>query len=117
MQVPLQIAVRNLRHSKTLDERVQRKVAKLERFHPRITSCRVAIEKVSRQHQKGNTYSVRIDIRVPDRDIVINREEDPHIYVAMREAFNAAERKLEDFARVRRHEVKRHEEPARRTIT
>ncbi|HEU0204214.1 MAG TPA: HPF/RaiA family ribosome-associated protein [Burkholderiaceae bacterium] len=116
MQVPLQITVRNLRRSESLDARIQEKVAKLERFHPRITSCRVWVEKLSRQHQQGNTFSVRIDVHVPEHEIVVNREQDEDLNVAVREAFDAARRKLEDMARVQRREVKAHEVPATGTI-
>jgi len=116
MQVPLQITVRNLQHSDALDARIQEKVAKLERFHPRIMSCRVWVEKLSRQHHQGNAFSVRIDIKVPEREIVVNRDEDEDVYVALRDAFDAAVRKLEDVAREQRREVKAHDIPAHGTI-
>jgi hypothetical protein len=43
---------------------------------------------------------------VPGREIVVNHEHDEDIYVALRDAFNAAKRQLEDYAQIRRGETR-----------
>jgi ribosome-associated translation inhibitor RaiA len=52
---------------------------------------------------------VRIDIGVAGGEIVVNRDHAEDVYVALRDAFDAANRKLEDYARKLRGDVKKHE--------
>jgi len=114
MQVPLQITVNDMPHSDALDARIRKKVAELERFHPRITSCRVTVAELGKRHQQGRQFEVRVDVRVPGHgDIVANRHQHQDVYVALRDAIDATARQLEDVARERRGEVKAHEARAR----
>ncbi|MCX8005263.1 MAG: HPF/RaiA family ribosome-associated protein [Burkholderiaceae bacterium] len=108
MQVPLQIAMHGIAHSAALEAEIRERAAKLEAFHPRIISCRVAVEEVGRHHHQGRRFEVHIDVRVPGREIVVNREQHEDVYVALRNAFDAARRLLEDAAREARGDVKRH---------
>jgi ribosomal subunit interface protein len=111
VQVPLQIVVRNTPHSPALDARIRDKAAKLEEFDPRITSCRVTVEEASKHHHQGRQFSVRIDLRVPGREIAVTREHHEDVYVALRDAFDAAKRQLEDVVREKRGDVKAHAVP------
>ena len=52
---------------------------------------------------------MRIDIGVPGNEIVVNHNHDEDVYVAMRDAFDAAKRQLEDYARKIRGDTKVHE--------
>ena len=113
MQRPPQIAFDNLPHSAAVEQAVREKVAKLEEFCDRITGCRVVVGVPHRHHEYGNLYEVRIDLTVPGEGIVIGREAPPHaeyrnVRVAIRDAFDAARRRLEDYVRRRRHDVKTH---------
>jgi cold shock CspA family protein len=72
-------------------------------------SCRVVVEAPVRHHRKGGPYKVRIDLTVPGDELVINRQADEDLYVAIRDAFHAARRRLEDYARRQRGAVKVHE--------
>jgi ribosome-associated translation inhibitor RaiA/cold shock CspA family protein len=116
MQLPLQITFRHMATSPAVAARIRRRVAELERFYDRITSCRVVVECRHRRHQQGNLFGVRIDLTVPGREIVVGRDpaarhahEDVH--VAVRDAFDAARRLLEDHAREGRGAVKLHAVP------
>lgn len=114
MELPLQIAFRNLEHSSVIEEMVREKAAKLEEFAERIMGCRVVIEVPHRHHERGNQYQVRIDITVPGGEIVVNREPPLHVEyrdlgVALRDAFDAARRQLEDYVRRQRGLIKAHE--------
>jgi len=109
MQIPLQIAVRDMPHSDALDASIREKVAELERFHPRITSCRVVVSESSKHHQQGHEFEVHIDVRVPGHaEIVANRRHNQDVYVALRDAFDAATRQLEGAVREKRGDVKAH---------
>lgn len=111
MQIPVQITFRDMEPSPAIEERVRERAAKLERFFDRITSCRVVIEEPHLHQHKGKLFHVRIDITVPGNELVANRNPSNNhghedVYVAIRDAFNAAERQLEDHARKLRIRVK-----------
>ena len=108
MQVPLQITVRNMQQSDALEAHIRDKVAKLAEFHPRITSCRVTVEESAKHHHKGRLFQVRVDVRVPQHEIVATRDQHEDVYVALRDAFDATKRQLEDVAREQRGDVKAH---------
>ena len=111
MQLPLQVAFHNMAHSDAIEKSVRDKAEKLDQFADHIMGCRVVVEMPHRHHVHGNQYQVRIDITVPGEEIVVNRESSEHTEyrdaeVAIRDAFDAAERQLEDFVRRRRGYVK-----------
>ena len=86
----------------------------LERFHSRITSCRVAISAPDHRHKQGGLFDVHISILVPrHKEIVISRRagekhEREHLDVAIARAFHEARRQLQDTARESRSDVKSH---------
>lgn len=113
MKVPLQVTFHGTDPSPAVEDRVRERATKLERLYANIIGCRVVIEAPHRHHQHGQIFHVRVDITVPQHEIVVSREpahNDAHqdVYVAIRDAFDAAERQLEDFARLQRGEVKNH---------
>lgn len=109
MQVPLQIAVRDMPHSEALDFHIREKAQKLEQFFPTIISCRVVVERAHKHQKQGNEFNVRIDLNVPGKkEIIVNRDHHEDPYVALRDAFNAAKRQLEDHSRRIQRETKSH---------
>lgn len=108
MQTPLQITFRDIQQSDALEARIREKAEKLEEFHPDIISCRVVVEERDRHKNQGKEFCVRLDLHVPQHEIAINRDHHEDVYVAVRDAFNAAKRKIEELARVRRGKVKAH---------
>lgn len=109
MHVPLQITMRHMPQSEALEARIREKAAKLDAFHPNVTGCHVTIEEQRRHHQQGRWFNVRVAVRVPGHEIVVNRDHDEDPYVALRDAFDAVARRLEDTARKQRGDVKAHE--------
>lgn len=113
MQTPLQIHFVNMDSSPAVEKAVQERAQKLESFGD-IISCRVTVEAPHKHHRKGNIYHVVVDVRVPGAEIVASRDPGQHhahedVYVAVRDAFKAARRQLEDYVRVNRGKVKLHE--------
>ncbi|MGB0056882.1 MAG: HPF/RaiA family ribosome-associated protein [Methyloceanibacter sp.] len=113
MQIPLQISFRNMDPSPDVEAMVREKAAKLNRFFERIVGCDVTIEAPHRRHHKGKLYKVRIDIGMPGKDVHVTQEGPKNqahedITVAIRDAFEAAVRQLEDHARRLRGDVKSH---------
>lgn len=117
MQLNPQITFRGISSSEAIDANLRKHIDKLEEFYDRIIRCRVMVETFHRHHQ-GNLYQIRIDLTLPGGELVVNRNPPEHqasedIYVAIRDAFDAAERKLKDYAQRQRGEVKTHEQSAR----
>ena len=89
MKLPLEIVFRNLEPSEAIEARVRERAEKLEKFYHDIMSCRVVVEAHHKHHHKGNLYHVRIDLTVPDAELIASREPHQHhahedVYVAIR---------------------------------
>ena len=113
MQKPLQITVHGMEHSPALDASIREKAAKLEQYYPRMTSCHVTVDKPHRHHHQGGEFDVRIDMHIPGKvEVVINRKHAEDVFVALRDAFDAAKRNLEEYVREQRGDVKAHPLPA-----
>ena len=109
MHIPLQITIRDIEHSEALETHIRDKVKKLDEFFEHIMSCRVVVDMPHKHHQQGKQFNVRLDIGVPGNEIVVNRDHAGDVFVALRDAFDAAKRQLEDYARKLRGDVKKHE--------
>ena len=107
MFLPLQITLRNLSHSDALDTLIRDRAEKLQAFHPKISRCRVTVELAGHQ-QHGKQFIVRVNVKVPGADVDVDREHNEDVHVAVRDAFDAARRQLEDHIRLQRGQVKLH---------
>lgn len=117
MIIPLQITFRHMDPSPALEARIRELASRFDRFSAHIMRCHVIVEPPAHHKHQGLLYDFRIDIKLPDGEIAIRHahpadhaHEDP--YVALRDAFRAARRRLEDYERKRRGDVKTHAEPA-----
>lgn len=116
MPMPLQITFRNMERSPAVEANVQQHAAKLERFSDRILRCEVAVEALHKHHRRGNRYHVRIDLAVPGGELIASRQPDDHhaytdVYVAIRDAFQALQRQLENHGQKAQRQVKTHATP------
>lgn len=121
MQTPLRIAFRHMPPSPAVEARVREHVDRLERFHSRITGCHVAIEAPPAHRHKGAPFDVKIELTVPGGEITVRSERAEHeahmdVYVALRDAFDSARRRLQDYEREYRGDTKRHELPLLGTV-
>ena len=48
MPIPLELTLHDIPHSDAVEARIRSKAEKLERFHDRIMSCRIAVESPQR---------------------------------------------------------------------
>lgn len=130
---PTQITFRGLAHLDALESDIHERVAWLQQFYAGIVRCRILVEVPHRHHQDGRHFHVRIEVTVPGgAPIVVSHEPSlhgvlkdiegdahhkdteveavhRHARVAVHEAFDAARRRLEDFAREQRGDVKTHQ--------
>jgi ribosomal subunit interface protein len=102
MKIPLQISLHGIDHSNALYNAIQEKAEKLDRYYGRITSCRVVLELAGRHKRQGKQFTARIGLKVPGGEVVVNKEHDEDLQIALRDAFDAARRQLEDYAREQR---------------
>lgn len=113
MQLPLEIAFQNLDPSPAIEAEIRKRASKLDRFHEHVMRCRVVVEAPHKHQRSGHLYRVLVDVTVPGGEFVANRNPEQHhshedVYVAIRDSFDAIRRQLEDYARKRRGDVKRH---------
>jgi|SRR5579863_4575076 len=132
MMLPVQVTFRNMKHSAEVEDWILAEAEKLETFYHRIIGCRVAVELPHRHHKKGKPLHIRIELILPGKEIVIKREpvaihrapvngeaaaashvpaKSPHadLQLVIHDAFKAAGRRLQDYARRQRGDVKKHE--------
>jgi ribosome-associated translation inhibitor RaiA len=139
MRLPVQITWRDMAPSTAVGTKIREEAVKLEEFYDHITSCRVTID-IPRRYQNGEyQFHIRIDLTVPGAEIVVNHEPTLHsslrrteseehakgqelsaphkdVYVAIRDAFKAARRKLQEYSHRRNGAVKYHETYAQENL-
>ena len=116
MILPVQITARRCTLSPAEEATIRQEASSLDTFADHIVSCRVVVETPHRRHRTGTRYALRIDIGLPQGEIVVTRHADDNFLTAVQEAFAAARRQVQDHARVLRGDVKRPEEPDTATV-
>lgn len=139
MILPIQITFRNMETSAAAEKWIREEAAKLDEFYGRIMGCRVVVELPSRHRRFGSLFHVRIDLTVPGGELVVKRAPNLHRTVrqigepkiakhlevkaphrdlrqAIDDAFKEMGRRLQDYARRQRGDVKRHESAPRARI-
>jgi hypothetical protein len=90
--------------SPTVQSAALRHMAKLGRKYGRIVKCRVTVEAPHRHHRKGRLFLANVDLMLPGREITTkgtgkNKHAHEDVNVALRDAFDAAARQLQDYFR------------------
>ena len=116
MRLTPQITWRTISPSEAAEAKIRERIGKLDEFYSHIMDCRVMVEAPHRHHHKGSLYHIRIDLTVPGGELIVKHDPPEHqahedIYVAIRDAFDSAERELKDYAQRQRGDVKTHEVP------
>jgi ribosomal subunit interface protein len=106
MQTPLQITFHDVPHSDAMEAHIREKAAKLESLFSPIMACHVKVELPHKHKHQGRNFRVNLDLRVPGTEIVVNHHEHEDAYVALRDAFDAAKRQLEEHHQKVRSSVK-----------
>lgn len=114
MKIPVEISFRDVRKTEAIEALIREKAAKLDKVCDYITSCRIFIGRPQHNHRTGNSFRVRIDMRVPpNQELVVRREAtDGNMHegliTAIQDAFSAARRQLQRLVEKQREEVKIH---------
>ena len=113
MNVPLKITFLGIAPSEAVEARIRHRAAELDQFSPLVQRCEVWVDAPHGHHRKGYLYNVRIRATVSGEVLEIDRQPDEEdVYVAIRDAFDALRRRVEDHLRKTRGEIKRHAGPA-----
>jgi ribosomal subunit interface protein len=99
MSNEIQIVFHNLDQSDAIIDNVNKHISKLQRYSNDILGGRVVLDSPHNNQTKGKVYAVAIELHTPSREVVVKQDQhDKHahedLYVAIRDAFNAAERQL-----------------------
>ena len=117
MAIRLDLTFRDISpHEETAKAEIKKRAKKLSRMYSPIMNCRVVVEASHKHKSHGQHFIVSIELNTPRKKIVVNREKHKRrshedINVAIRDAFDAAERMIEDYAQEKRGKVKQHEMP------
>lgn len=115
MKLELQVAFRGMPRSEAVEADIRKHAEKLESVCEQIISCRATVEMPANHKHQGKLYSVHLDVKVPGEEIASTRHhEHEDAYVAVRDAFDAVKRRLEDYVRRIRGQTKLHEPQAGR---
>jgi ribosomal subunit interface protein len=109
--IPFQISFRHSSGLPMISALIEERIQKLEHFFDRVEYCRVVISS-PRRNRRDAIHHVNIHLSIPGDDIIINREPEKNIEhrdlaLAIRDAFDSAERQLEDRVRLRREKNRR----------
>lgn len=122
MQKQPEIVFRDIESSDAIRSKIEVRIERLERYTDDLIGCRVVVETPHKHQKQGRIYQVAVDLTVPGDEIVANRHPgDDHshedVYVALGDAFDAAERQLKEWAERRRGAVKEHATRPQGTIS
>lgn len=103
MAITTEVTFHGVDHSDVAEAEIRRRADHMERYFDHIVFCKVTVEKPNNRRAHGDHFDIHIRIGVPGPDIIISNEakpghnhEDP--YIIIRDAFDAAERKLKKHA-------------------
>lgn len=114
MAMTVEITFHKMEGSDALRDDIHRHVEKLNQFEGDIMKCVVVMEPAEHHHHKGNRFAVRIRVTLPGGELDVGHtppgdQSHEDAYVAIRDAFKAMRRKLQDLHRVKQGKVKHHE--------
>lgn len=105
MPTQTEVHFHGIEKSEAVEARIFEKVEKLARHFERLSRARVVIEAPHRNAQRPLAYLIKIELSIPGRKPVIVSHEravsqdNDELLLAIRDAFAAAARKLEDLGR------------------
>ncbi len=111
--LPLEVQTRGVIVTPEADAYLKERIESLRRFYPRIVGCRVILDAPMGHHRTGGPFQVDVYVDVPGADVRVTKQQGKDLHVAIRGAFDAVRRQLEDHIRRQRGEVSPTEGPPR----
>jgi ribosome-associated translation inhibitor RaiA len=104
MQIPLQVTFEGCDPSEPARAAIEREVERLENHDRHIIGCRITVIAPSHKHHHGTGFHVHISLTAPPYpNVIVNHagsddKRSEHIEVAVKDAFAAVRRQLDDLA-------------------
>ncbi|HJV80475.1 HPF/RaiA family ribosome-associated protein [Noviherbaspirillum sp.] len=118
MKIPLHITFLNIPPSDAIEAEIRKRAEKLDHFSEHVMHCHVTVDAAGKHHTQGRMFEVHIDLTVPQTEIAISHvHQHENVFIVIRDAFDAAVRKLQDYVREQRGDVKTHEVPLHGRVT
>lgn len=109
MMLDPRITAHNTTLSEAAEAGIRERITRLQRYYDRMMSFRVTIDvPQGRRRADQSLYAIRLDVTVPGDEIVVDLQPREGLATALDEAFRTMRRRLQDFARRKRGDVKRH---------
>lgn len=108
MKLPVDIRFVGLAPSPALETAIRDKVQRLDDKFAQAIAWRVVVEQPHRAHRQGRDFAVRLDVTLPGHEVAIGNFENEDAFVAVRDAFAAAARRLQQVVDIDRGDVKAH---------
>lgn len=118
MQHPIRITSRDFALTAAIETLIRKRAERLDSYFDRITSCHVVLSAPNvKHHRGGGPFDVHIVMHVPGGELAVNRQHGEDLSLAVRGAFDAARRRLLDYVREMRGQVKKHDKTASETTS
>lgn len=113
MHSPIDVTFQGMSPSAALQASIEHHLERLERVAPHLQTCCATVQRNEARHRQGNQYLVRVRVTLPGGEFEAGHTPVPdhshdNPYVAVRDTFNTLRRQLEDFAQIRRGDIKTH---------
>jgi ribosomal subunit interface protein len=108
----VKVTIRDTPKSQFLEDHIIKKAFKLNQYCQQISKCRVVVDMPQKHKHQGKLFRVSIELNVKGKELVVNRKLDEDVYVAIAQAFDAIERKLENYSHRRVNNIRRRKRAA-----
>ena len=115
MDVQTTLAFKGVDRSPALEQAIGKRIDELARLRPGLMRVHVVVSELGRHQNQGRQFSVHLDLHCKGRskDIAVTHRHDEDPFVALRDAFDAAKRMLQDDLHRARGDVKQHAQTRR----
>lgn len=95
----LEISFRDIEHSDAIEYQIREKASKLTSRYDEITGIRAVVGLPHNHSHKGNIAHISLEVGLPGETVAIthdhhDKSEHENMYVALRDAFDKAQRKI-----------------------
>jgi ribosome-associated translation inhibitor RaiA len=108
METAPEIIFHDVDRSEWVERYIAERLKRLERYADGITRCHVALRQEVASHNKGNRYSVMVEVRLPpNHDLAAKKQKVVHdmhteLPALINQAFGAIENQVKKTAQLRR---------------
>jgi len=97
MKSAVDVVYRDMNSSAALNEAITKKIEKLNRYTDQIIHSRIVLDTPHNHKHKGKQFRASLEIDLKGSPIAITQDNES-IHLAVRDAFNSAERKIKQLS-------------------